>query len=258
MFFSKIILVILLFCLSSNLKAESVFSLDLKKDIAISAFTIGLFASSWFIETPPSQTPDSLTQNDVNPFDRFFMVPGFNSALANISTAAMVVMVNVAPILPVLGNFNWNTMLTYSVMYSQSVLLTFGTRNLLKNNITRFRPYMYDGRNLHDFEAGDHNSFPSGSSSMAFLSATFLSTTFAQEYPDSKWKLPIIIGSYTLAASVGIMRISSKQHFITDVFAGAAIGSFYGWIIPFLHKNNNNNKFAINYIGNGLLVSLSL
>ncbi|MDR0411846.1 MAG: phosphatase PAP2 family protein [Treponema sp.] len=41
---------------------------------------------------------------------------------------------------------------------------------------------------------------------------------------------------YTLAAEIASMRIVSGSHFLTDVLTGAAIGSFHGWIIPFLHK----------------------
>ncbi|MDR0382654.1 MAG: phosphatase PAP2 family protein, partial [Spirochaetaceae bacterium] len=45
-----------------------------------------------------------------------------------------------------------------------------------------------------------------------------------------------IFGAYTLATGIASMRIISGSHFLTDVLTGTAIGSFYGWIIPFLHK----------------------
>jgi membrane-associated phospholipid phosphatase len=54
------------------------------------------------------------------------------------------------------------------------------------------------------------------------------------------------------------MRIISGSHFLTDVLTGTVIGSFYGWIIPFLHKKQNKNGLAINFTGNGLSVSLKL
>jgi membrane-associated phospholipid phosphatase len=115
---------------------------------------------------------------------------------------------------------------------------------------------MYDGVVPPGQESDYYNSFPSGSTSLAFLSATFLTTTFSLEYPDSKWKLPVIIGSYTLAAGVASMRIASGSHFMTDVLTGAVIGSFYGWIIPFLHRKNTNKNVAMNIIPNGILISL--
>jgi membrane-associated phospholipid phosphatase len=117
---------------------------------------------------------------------------------------------------------------------------------------------MYEN-GLPDGKDNDYyNSFPSGSTAYVFLGATFLSVTFSQEYPESKWKLPVKIGSYTLATGIASMRIISGSHFLSDVLTGTAIGSFYGWIIPFLHKKQNKNGLAINFTGNGLSVLLKL
>jgi len=219
--------------------------------------SLGIFASPFFVENTPSQIPDSFNKNDINGFDRPLMF-SFNKTLDMISDYGVYGML-LLPIVSVIGNANdINTWLTYGIMYSEAFLFTFGTKDLLKNAIIRYRPYMYDGGVPAGQENDYYNSFPSGSTSLAFLSATFLSTTFLQEYPDSKWKLPVIIGSYSLAASVSAMRITSGAHFITDVLAGAAIGSFYGWIIPFLHKNNSNNNVTVNVAPNGFLVSLKL
>jgi len=144
-------------------------------------------------------------------------------------------------------------------MYSQAMLLAYGSRMLLKNNITRFRPYLHDGRELRANH--HHNSFPSGHTCSAFLSATFFTTTFLLENPDSRWRWPVIAGSHMLAASVGAMRMLSGMHFLTDVLAGAAMGSFFGWLIPHLHLHRNyhgTNTFPIKMTGNALLLSLRL
>jgi membrane-associated phospholipid phosphatase len=68
--------------------------------------------------------------------------------------------------------------------------------------------------------------------------------------------LPVIIGSYTLAAGIASMRILSGSHFLSDVLAGAAIGSLYGWLIPAVHIKSNKNNFSMNFTGNGILVAL--
>ena len=72
------------------------------------------------------------------------------------------------------------------------------------------------------------------------------------EVADHYWEL------YTCGKCRYTMRITSGSHFMTDVLVGAAIGSFYGWVIPFLHQRQNNNNLAINFTGNGLLVSLKI
>jgi len=211
----------------------------------------------FLLKTQPSQIPDSLNKNDINDFDRSLMF-SYNKPLDTISDYGVYGML-VLPIVSVIGNGNdINAWLTYGIMYTEAFLLTFGTKDLLKNAIIRYRPYMYEGGVPAGQENDYYNSFPSGSTSLAFLSATFLSATFLQEYPDSNWKLPVIIGSYSLATAVSAMRITSGAHFITDVLAGAAIGSFYGWIIPFLHKSNSKNNVTVNVAPYGFLVSLKL
>jgi membrane-associated phospholipid phosphatase len=246
------------FCLATySLYSQSVFTYDLKKDIIIGGLSLGVFASPFFVENTPPQIPDSLNKNDINGFDRSLMF-SYNKSLDIISDYGVYGML-VLPIVSVIGNGNdINAWLTYGIMYTEAFFLTFGTKDLLKNAIIKYRPYMYEGGIPAGQENDYYNSFPSGSTSLAFLSATFLSTTFLQEHPDSKWKLPVIIGSYSLATTVSAMRITSGAHFITDVLAGAAIGSFYGWIIPFLHKNNSTNNIAVNVAPNGFFVKLKI
>jgi len=250
-----VILCFLVVC--AYVKAESAFSLNLKMDSAISALALGVFTSSLLIETRPSQVPASLSRADVNAFDRPLMVTRQDMALKRISDVTMVGL-GFLPAVSLLGNFTVTTATTYLVMYSQAMLLAYGTRMLFKNNITRFRPYSHDGRALG--LNSRHDSFPSGHTCAAFLSASFFSTTFVLENPDSRWRWPAVIGSHALAASVGVMRMMGGMHFLTDVLAGAAMGSFYGWLIPVLHLQRNRSgehTFPLKLTGNSLLVSVS-
>lgn len=64
-------------------------------------------------------------------------------------------------------------------------------------------------------------SFPSGHTTAAFSAAT----VFAEEYRDVKW-VPIV--SYTAASLIGLSRITENKHWISDVFAGAALGYVTG------------------------------
>jgi membrane-associated phospholipid phosphatase len=53
------------------------------------------------------------------------------------------------------------------------------------------------------------------------------------------------------------MRIVSGSHFLSDVFVGAAIGSLYGWLLPFLHtRQNEKNNLIINVAGDGIALSI--
>jgi undecaprenyl-diphosphatase len=235
-----------------------VYTYDLRKDIVIGSLSIGLGLSPFFVNNEPDRIPTLLEKSDINGFDRSLMFP-FHETVDVISDYSVYGLLTL-PIISVIGNrHDKNTWLTYGIMYTEAFLLSFGTKDLLKKSIIRYRPYMYDNGIPDGKEEDYYNSFPSGSTAYTFLGATFLSTTFSQEYPESKWKLPIIIGSYTLATGIASMRIISGSHFLSDVFVGAAIGSFYGWVIPFLHKKENNeNNLAINFTGNGFLLSLRL
>jgi membrane-associated phospholipid phosphatase len=242
--------------MSASAFSQSVFTVDLHKDVLLGAASLAVFASPFFVENIPASVPTNLNKNDINTLDRSLMFP-YNETLDKISDYGVYGLL-VLPIISMAGNYkNPKTWLTYGVMYAEAFALTFGTKDLLKNAIIRYRPYMYSGGVPAGLMNDYYNSFPSGSTALAFLSAGFLSATFSAEYPDSPWKVPIIVGAYTLAAGAASARIISGSHFITDVLAGAAIGSLYGWVVPLLHKTKNaDNNVSMNLTGNGFVVGM--
>jgi membrane-associated phospholipid phosphatase len=77
----------------------------------------------------------------------------------------------------------------------------------LKHSTHRLRP-----------NGSDYYSFPSGHTSTAFMGAEFL----AQEYSDkSVW---YGIAGYAIAATTGVFRLYNRDHWFSDVVAGAGIG----------------------------------
>ncbi|MDR1174523.1 MAG: phosphatase PAP2 family protein [Treponema sp.] len=244
------------YCIQINTFSQSVYSVDLKKDLITGTLSLGIGISTFFIKNEPENIPGILNKNKVNAFDRSLMFP-HNKPLDIISDYAPIGLA-LSPIISIIPNIKHkNTLLTYSIMYGESLLLTYGTVFSLKNAIIRYRPYMYADGVPAGKENDYYNSFPSSAASFAFLGATFLSTTFSHEFPESKWKVPIITGSYALATGIGLMRILTGTHFLTDVFAGAAVGSLYGWLIPRLHLRKDYKNIKIIPAGNGMIVSLS-
>ncbi|WP_052299747.1 phosphatase PAP2 family protein [Treponema primitia] len=236
--------------------SESIYTWDLKKDIIIGSFSLSVFLPPLFIDASPGNT---IQKDDINAVDKSLMFK-YNKNLDTISTWAAYGTL-VIPGLSLLGNIkDYNAWLSYGTMYAEAFLLTYGTKDILKTAIARNRPYTYFGGIPKGEEEDYYNSFPSGHTSFAFLGATFLSTTFYHEYPDSKWKVPVIIGSYAAATGIASMRILSGNHFITDVIAGAVIGSLYGWLIPTLHlraREGLNTNVEIIPIGNGIIATMS-
>jgi undecaprenyl-diphosphatase len=211
--------------------ADTVFSLDTATDLSLGSGSIGLLAVSQIL-TP--QVGVATPIDNINRLDSLVMAP-YRPGIDNLGTygAYAALMAPVATVLLETGERQRG--LPYAVMYAEALLLTYGTKDLLKAVVPRHRPYTYFSP-IPDGEEDDYyNSFPSGHTSLAFLGATFLSVTFALEYPDSRWRWPVTVASYSLAAGVGVSRVLSGSHFITDVLAGAAIGAFWGWLVPTLH-----------------------
>ncbi len=76
-----------------------------------------------------------------------------------------------------------------------------------------------DGRS---FATSD--SFPSGHSALAFS----LATVIAMQYSDKAW---VPITAYTVAAAVGISRVTLDEHWLSDVVVGGFVGHFIARLI---------------------------
>jgi membrane-associated phospholipid phosphatase len=114
----------------------------------------------------------------------------------------------------------------------QSVTLLVS--NALKLMVRRPRPLTYDPLASAEerFDGDARLSFPSGHASMAFASASVLTMTAARRHGSSA--LPWIAGgaSYLTAAVVAYLRVAGGKHFVTDVLAGAVLGTAIGLLLP--------------------------
>lgn len=102
------------------------------------------------------------------------------------------------------GRSSWGRMLV-SDAFSGTIMA--GLVNGLKYTVRRPRP---DGT--------ARNSFPSGHTATAFMTAAMLHKEYG-------WRSPwFSIGGYAVAAFTGVSRVLNDRHYLTDVMAGAAIG----------------------------------
>ena len=102
------------------------------------------------------------------------------------------------------GRSSWSRMLV-SDAFSVASMATLV--NGIKYSAQRLRP-----------DASTYNSFPSGHTATAFMTATMLHKEYEGR---NKW---ISIGGYSLAALTGVSRVMNNRHWMTDVMAGAVIG----------------------------------
>ena len=188
----------------------------------------------------PDYDGKTYDKSSINSLDRKF-ARKYNRAIHNAGTATVAGCYLITPVLYLaeysLGNFDFHEGLMVAVMFAETVGIGNSVKNFLKVAFQRKRPYMYfdgfpeDKISNHDFEF----SFPSGHTLDAFATATFASYTFCKYFPQSDYKLPVIAGSYALAATTAFLRVASGNHFVTDVLSGAAIGTVIGFSVPWLH-----------------------
>ena len=113
---------------------------------------------------------------------------------------------------------NWRDLVCLG---SGAALLNVALSNSLKYIYRAERPY-----------PGVYNSFPSGHTITAFFGAEMLRREYGEEYPG------IAIAGYTVATSVGLLRMYNNRHWASDVLAGAGLGilctSLMYWLAPYL------------------------
>ena len=191
------------------------------------------------LENPPYQG-EIFSKDNINSLDRFFMQP-YSKTFDDIGTITQFASLLTPAVLMAAPMEEWCTIGT---MYAESVFLSYGLKELAKNLVNRPRLYMYfEGAPEKDIAEGDWNkSFFSGHTTLSFTGATFASYVFSKYFPDSKWKLPVIVGSYGLATTTAILRMKSGNHFLSDVLVGAVVGSLSGFLVPYLHSFSSNTE----------------
>jgi membrane-associated phospholipid phosphatase len=114
------------------------------------------------------------------------------------------------------------------VHVAEAVVYTKVVTSAAKGVIGRTRPFATDDPlALDDAEeiatAHEELAMPSGHTSRAFALASVLSHEFDRWY--------VSVPAYGFATSVGLQRIHSGDHWLTDVVVGAALGYAIGRIV---------------------------
>lgn len=92
------------------------------------------------------------------------------------------------------------------------------------------------------------NSFPSGHTTAVFSVASVIAT----QYRDTKW---VPVAAYSVASLVGLSRIYDNKHWLSDVVAGAAIGTLVGNLVS--HRSSDS-KLTVVPIGSSNFQGMQL
>jgi membrane-associated phospholipid phosphatase len=125
-----------------------------------------------------------------------------------------------------------------------AVLLSTMITGGIKAIAGRARPHV-DTANATDFElfrgleGDDYQAFPSGHSTAAFAFASVVTAEASHWWPDGRW--PVGVVTYGTATLTALSRIYNKQHWASDVIAGAAIGTITGLkVFRYQHSHPGN------------------
>jgi membrane-associated phospholipid phosphatase len=129
---------------------------------------------------------------------------------------------------------------------------------LLKEIVGRSRPSRNEGVRVFDtldrigYPRDGHDSFPSGHATEAFGVATVLDRYYADE--------PMVgVAAYTVATLVGASRIYHRAHFLSDIAAGAFIGTAIANGVVNAHQERTGSlSFSPQPVPGGGLVQISI
>jgi len=174
--------------------------------------------------------------NKVNGFDRM-AVFGYSHGLDLVSDLTLY---SALALPAALGFFlNESDAVSLLVPYIETIMLADFSKNVLKFAIPRQRPWMYmvasGGAVPESWEGND--SFPSGHATLSFAAAVFGLFAFTTYFPNSPYLIPFVAVDMGLAVGTSALRVTSGMHFLTDVLAGAALGTAFGALVPLLHQS---------------------
>ncbi len=136
-----------------------------------------------------------------------------------------------------LANDEWDSAFQMSTIATQSHLLNILVTTTLKNLVARQRPGFggcYEDPESDESCAERPNvSFPSGHTSSAFTGAGLVCVTheFMPIYGGTADRLACW-GAIGVATATGLLRISSNNHYLSDIFAGGVLGFAMGYVLP--------------------------
>jgi membrane-associated phospholipid phosphatase len=218
-------LVLIIFLSTSELGAQTIILND-STQVEVAAVKKNRVLKSVAVPTLLMATGTYLALDDHIRFEvreeRNKRYPNFHNSIDNVLfavPAATVYALNFA------GDKGKNDFVNSSLLLVKSQLLTAMLTFPLKELVHERRP-----------DDTDYKAFPSGHTSHAFAAATFMAKEFKHK---SIW---YGVGAYTVATSVGVLRILNNRHWISDVFAGAGIGILSTNIVYLTHQHRWGKK----------------
>jgi membrane-associated phospholipid phosphatase len=222
---------------------------------ALDATTLGVSAAVWWV---PSLFPGSFVAADgcecraasVNALDR--PVAGVYNAGFSITGEVLIASLYTgAIVLDFLQVLNADEptsdfLIDIAVM-AEAVLLNGAVNQIVKLAVTRPRPLLYETEPNDPVQSrpDSYLSFYSAHASSAFALALAYAQTFSYRHPESPYRYLVYAGAVAAGSLIGASRIAAGKHFPSDVLVGAAVGSAFGLLIPWLHRERSSAQLSV-------------
>lgn len=231
---------------------SSPFKLDFTKEAVLlgSGAAAGVTALLILSNLDPLTTEqiNALNPNDVNSFDRQFIGPLHPDNAGDILLAGSYLL----PLTFLAVDDTRKDFWDLGLMYGEVVLINAAITGIVKGTVTRIRPFTYD-ENSPIGDKTDVNarvSFYSGHTSITASISFFTARVFSEYLTDNTAKILIWSAAAIYPAVIAFSRVDSHWHFPTDVIVGYIAGAAIGYLIPELHKSNEENNISLHSSGN--------
>lgn len=183
---------------------------------------------------------NSFKPEDVNKFDRIAIGPYQDDVLGD----ALLYGSYLLPLTFLTYDETREDFGTLALMYGEVFFLNKGINALVKGLTTRNRPFVYDaGSPIEEkYKVNARHSFYSGHTSVTASNSFFTAKVFSEYLTDNTAKTLIWTAAAIIPAVTGFSRINTHNHFPTDVIVGYIVGAVIGYLIPELHKYENDDS----------------
>ncbi len=219
--------------------AQSAFEFRTGREIGFVAPALALHGVSLLIHVPNDalwQRYGAMDRSELPAFDR---AASYNWSLDahHASNIALAASMGISLACAIIGQPAKDKMMPVALV-SESVLLTSGLTDVVKELVHRPRPYVFnpDAPLEERMKAEAFVSFWSGHTANT-AAVTFTCASIIQQSDASKTTKTIgWIGAAVLPAVVGYLRIKAGRHFPTDVLTGYLVGAAVGIAVPYFHR----------------------
>jgi membrane-associated phospholipid phosphatase len=220
---------------ASPARADSPYTLRAELDLPAYGIAAGL-AMLAFVESPDAACLPDCSSEDINALDAWVL--GFHDETVHTVADIWVLTMVGLPFVLDLAVSELDGWFEDAVVMLEALLVAQALTQLTKVAAGRYAPFVYDPTVPDEVRrnADSTRSFFSGHTTTAFTMASAFTTTFFLRHPESPWRWVVLGASAALASTVGVLKIFAGYHFLTDILAGALVGTAVGALVPILHS----------------------